>query len=54
MHALIVGPSGSGKDALLAGARKQLADDPRFYFPKRVVSRTAHASEDFVSMTVDE
>lgn len=52
--ALIVGPSGSGKDALLAGARKQLADDPRFYFPKRVVSRTAHASEDFVSMTVDE
>ena len=52
--ALIVGPSGAGKDALLAGARQQLGDDARFYFPRRVVSRSAHASEDFVSMSEAE
>ena len=43
--ALVVGPSGSGKDTLMAGAAKALIDDPRFRFVRRVVTR-AEAAED--------
>lgn len=38
---LVVGPSGSGKDTLLAGAAQALARDMRFHFVRRVVTRTA-------------
>jgi phosphonate metabolism protein PhnN/1,5-bisphosphokinase (PRPP-forming) len=36
---LVVGPSGSGKDTLMAGAADALAQDARFRFVRRVVTR---------------
>lgn len=48
---LIVGPSGSGKDTLLAGAARALARDPRFVFARRIVTRAA-ANEDHESTDV--
>lgn len=42
--ALVVGPSGAGKDTLIAKAREALAGDPRFSFVRRVVTRHAVAA----------
>ena len=50
--ALIVGPSGAGKDTLIAAARNALGADPRFAFARRVVTRaTPDQSEDHAVMT---
>jgi phosphonate metabolism protein PhnN/1,5-bisphosphokinase (PRPP-forming) len=38
---LVVGPSGAGKDTLIGAAKGALAEDHRFAFPRRVVTRQA-------------
>lgn len=42
----IVGPSGAGKDTLIAHVRERLAGDPAFLFVRRLVTRDANAFED--------
>lgn len=36
---LVVGPSGAGKDTLIAGAQLELAGDQRFHFARRMITR---------------
>ncbi len=43
---LVVGPSGAGKDTLIAGARAACAQDPSAVFPRRIVTRDATTAED--------
>ncbi len=42
---LVIGPSGAGKDTLIAVARDALADDARFLFPRRHVTRASDGNE---------
>src|SRR5262249_34687441 len=51
---LVVGPSGAGKDTLLALARAACAEDQDIVFPRRVVTRKASASEDNVELSPEE
>ncbi|MEI8146386.1 MAG: phosphonate metabolism protein/1,5-bisphosphokinase (PRPP-forming) PhnN [Alphaproteobacteria bacterium] len=48
---LVVGPSGAGKDTVIAGARSSVAGDERYVFPRRVVTRPASAAEDNIEVT---
>jgi ribose 1,5-bisphosphokinase len=41
----VAGPSGAGKDSLIAGARSHFRSDPRVTFVTRVITRPADASE---------
>lgn len=51
---LVVGPSGAGKDTLLARARAVLRDDKRVVFPRRAVTRPPNLAEDHDSLTEHE
>ena len=47
---LVVGPSGAGKDTLIAIARELVGSDRTIVFPRRVVTRERSAAEDHDSM----
>jgi ribose 1,5-bisphosphokinase len=43
---LVVGPSGAGKDTLIAHVRVATRDDDRVVFPRRVITRVSDGAED--------
>lgn len=52
---LVVGPSGAGKDAVMAAARRLLRDDPAVHFATRCITRPADAGgERHVSLTPED
>jgi ribose 1,5-bisphosphokinase len=51
---VVVGPSGAGKDTLIAQARARLDGDAAFVFPLRLVTRAATADEDHLTISEGE
>jgi ribose 1,5-bisphosphokinase len=51
---VVVGPSGAGKDTLIAMARALCSNDPCIVFPRRIVTRPPSAAEDHDSVTPAE
>ncbi|KRB93135.1 phosphonate metabolism protein/1,5-bisphosphokinase (PRPP-forming) PhnN [Noviherbaspirillum sp. Root189] len=50
----IVGPSGVGKDSLIRWVKEKIADDGHVVFTRRSITRAAHDSEDYESLSVEE
>lgn len=52
---VVVGPSGAGKDSLIAYAKQHLAENPHVHFVQRVITRPANAGgEDHNAATPSE
>jgi phosphonate metabolism protein PhnN/1,5-bisphosphokinase (PRPP-forming) len=51
---LIAGPSGAGKDTLIAHARHALAGNPAFVFPRRFITRADVVGEDHTPVSEAE
>ncbi len=47
----VVGPSGAGKDSLIEAAQRRFGDDPRFAFPRRLISRSSQTGEPHEALT---
>lgn len=47
----VVGPSGAGKDSVMAGAKALLRYQPSIIFPQRIVTRAPDAAEDNVEIS---
>ena len=50
----VVGPSGAGKDSVMAGAKALLRYQPSIIFPQRIVTRAPDAAEGNVEMSQRE
>jgi ribose 1,5-bisphosphokinase len=50
----VVGPSGAGKDSVMAGAKALLHYQPSIIFPQRIVTRAPDAAEGNVEMSQRE
>jgi phosphonate metabolism protein PhnN/1,5-bisphosphokinase (PRPP-forming) len=48
---LIAGPSGAGKDTLIAAGRQAFARNPEFVFPLRFISRAEQAGEEHIYLS---
>ncbi len=46
----VVGPSGAGKDTVIAGAKAACGGDPTMVFPRRLVTRPVSEAEDHDSL----
>ena len=52
---IVIGPSGSGKDTLISGAKTALANDPDFYFTPREITRPSSVSgESHIAVSEEE
>jgi ribose 1,5-bisphosphokinase len=51
---LVVGPSGAGKDTLIAIARELIGADERVSFPRRIVTRESSPAEVHDTMTTED
>ncbi len=50
----VVGPSGAGKDRVIAGAKARLRGDSSIIFPQRIVTRPPDSDESNVAMSTVE
>jgi ribose 1,5-bisphosphokinase len=50
---LVVGPSGAGKDTLIAYAREQCRAEANIVFPRRMVTRPASSAEDHATVSAE-
>ena len=49
---LVVGPSGAGKDSLIAAAKRKFRHDPSIAFPRRTITRPESMGEDHVPVGI--
>jgi ribose 1,5-bisphosphokinase len=50
---LVAGPSGSGKDTLIAAARCALSGNPGFVFPPRIITRAGRMGEEHIHVSCE-